>query len=137
MRVVDCITRGRGEDPDEDDRTRYVDSPGNLTAIGVKVTELFEELEEDEPAVIGLYSISQLLMHAEVEQTYQFIHILAQQAAAAGHPFVAVLNEAAHDDQTVNAIFERFDCIVETRETDAGNQFRARDSLTTTDWFDL
>lgn len=136
VRVVDCVSSGRGEMHD-DEMTRYVDSPGNLTAIGVKVTELLDELADQPATAVGLYSISQLLMHAGLEQTYQFTHILAQQAAAANIPFVAVINDRAHDDQTVNAIYERFDSIIETREVGGRNQFRTRSSLEGTDWQDI
>lgn len=125
--VIDCITAGRAETPRDDDRTKYVDSPGNLTSIGVKVTQFLEALEGTEAsAVVGVHSISELLMHAELEQTYQFIHILAQQTARAGWPLLASMNAQSHDDQTRNAISTRFDCILETRTADGRNEFRVR-----------
>ncbi len=131
LRVVDCISAGRGETQTNDAHTKYVDAPGNLTSIGVKITEFLESLPEgDEHAVVGLHSISQLLMHAGQEQTYQFIHILAQQTATAGVPLIATINAQAHDEQTTTAITTRFDCILETRTANGRNEFRARTAKT-------
>lgn len=135
--VVDCISSGREDSPEPDEFTRYVDSPGNLTAIGVKVTEFIEALPADHDAVVGLHSLSPLLMHAGLDQTYQFTHILAQQTAAAQIPFIAVVNDRAHDDQTINALYERFDCIVETRHGTTSHEYRLRTSLESTGWEQL
>lgn len=128
--IVDCITAGQnGKSADTTD-TGYVDSIGNLTQIGVKITNFLERTSEDTTGtVVGLHSLSQILLHAGLEQTYQFIHILAQQTAAGGWPLLAVLNEGAHDDQTKNAIFERFDCLVETRATDRTPEYRVRTAM--------
>lgn len=129
--IVDCITAGQNGDPTDTSETAYVDSPGNLTQIGVKVTNFLERSPEDTTGtVVGLHSLSQILLHAGLDQTYQFIHILAQQTAAGGWPLLAVLNKGAHDDQTKNAIFERFDCLIETRATNGIPEYRVRTAMT-------
>lgn len=134
--VVDCLSAGRGDHPRDTELTKYVDSPGNLTRIGVKVTEILESLPPADTApVVGVHSVSQLLLHAGLEQTYQFVHILAQQTAAEEIPLVAVLNDRAHDEQTVNAIFERFEGRIETRTTNGEHEFRTRAPLADpTEW---
>lgn len=129
VRVVDCLTSGQGETPPEDDVTRYVDGPGNLTALGVKTTEFLSQVTDD-AAVVGVNSLSQLLMHAGFDQTYQFVHILAQQTTAEDTPLIATLNTRTHEDQTVDAIHERFECFIETRTTEERNEYRVRTSMT-------
>lgn len=125
VRVVDCITAGRGNPPADDGRSYYVDSPGNLTQIGVKVTALLEAVEAAS-AVVGLQSLSPILRHAGVEPTDQFAHLLAKQTGTEGWPLVATRNAEGHDERTRNAIAERFGCILGPRTADGHNEFRAR-----------
>ena len=127
VRIVDCLSAGQEDTPPDDEHTRYVDGPGNLTAIGVKITEFLEAVKEGpDQVVVGVNSLSELLMHSGLDQSYQFIHILAQQTAAADIPLIATMNAQGHDEQTVNAMQSRFECFVETRTTESTNEYRVR-----------
>lgn len=140
LAIVDCVSYHEPVEADEAaGRVVFTDSPENLTRIGVKFTGLFEDFVDDPEAGhlgVGIHSISQLMMHSEVKQVYQFLQVLVGQIRNAGSLVVGVLDTASTDDETVQTLQQHFDGLVLTRENDAGaRQFRIR-GLTpqTTDW---
>lgn len=130
LAVVDGATRPQGGTADHEaheDRVRYVSSPENLTALGVKFTDLAESFAtEGERTVVGLHSLSELLVYWDTQRVYQFLRVLVGQSREFGWPVVAVLDDVAADDQAVHALLEPFDRVVDTREGDEGPEFRLR-----------
>lgn len=124
--VIDCATREQGIDAEDSYRARYVDSPGNLTDIGVRFTNLADDLEGSTDHAVGLYSVSHLLMYWQPDRVYQFLRTFCSQAAGNGWPFAATINSTAHDEQVLHTLYEPFDQIVETRVDDGDREFRVR-----------
>ena len=127
--VIDCVNRPDGLGEAETELTKYVQSPENLTRIGVKFTELFEVLYEADGANdvgVGLHSISQLLMHSGLRSVYQFLQVLTGQVRSAEWLFVAVLDTDA-DEEDLQTLYHHFDGVVHTRENEGGErEFRIR-----------
>lgn len=128
--IVDCVNYPQSVEPaEETDRIKHAGSPENLTRIGVKFTELFDRLYEGPdagPVGVGIHSLSQLLMHSNVKQVYQFMQVLVGQTRSAGCLTAAVLDAAA-DDEDLQKLQQHFDGIVTTRENEAGDrEFRVR-----------
>lgn len=138
--VVDCATRLQADSRDDDGDDpyiRYASSPQNLTEVGVKFTDLVEtmEAEDVERVAVGVHSLSTLLMYWEPKRIYQFVRVLVNQSQGLGWPTVAVLDDAATDDQTVNTLTQPFDLVIDTRATDDGNEYRVRGAgYEPTDW---
>lgn len=130
MGIVDCVSYHQPVDLDQlSGPVKLAESPENLTRIGVKFTELFDEFLDAEPGTIavGIHSVSQLLMHSEVKQVYQFLQVLVGQIRNAGHLVVAVVDASATDDETLATLQQHFDGLIHTRENDAGaREFRVR-----------
>jgi len=126
--VIDCVTREQGEDAEDTAATKYVDSAGNLTDIGVKFTDVVESSTGLDRAV-GVYSLSQLLMYWDPERIYQFTRVLASQASGEGWPLVGVVGSTMHDEQVLHTLHEPFELVVETRVEDDDRQFRVRDRV--------
>lgn len=129
--IVDCVSYHQQVEVEESaEAVRFTDSPENLTRIGVKFTDLFDEFIEDPeagPLGVGIHSISQLLMHSEVKQVYQFLQVLIGQIRNAGCLVVAVVDEAGTEEETFRTLQQHFDGLVKTRENDAGaREFRIR-----------
>ena len=136
--VIDCVNRPEGLEEAETELVKYVQSPENLTRIGVKFTELFEALYEEDDAGnvgVGLHSISQLLMHSGLRSVYQFLQVLTGQVRSAGWQFVAVLDTDA-DEEDLQTLYHHFDGVVHTRENERGErECRIRGlAPTTSDW---
>lgn len=91
-------------------RTEAVDSPGNLTDLGVTLTErLMAADEHDSRTVLCCQSVTVLLQYSTLAETYQFLHTLlghVEQFDAVGHFH---LHEDAHDDETVATLRSLFD----------------------------
>lgn len=128
LAVVDCTTRLQGDTREEDDDTRYAASPQNLTEVGVKFTDLVDSVREDdsEQVAVGVHSLSALLMYWEVERVFQFVRVLLNQVQGFGWGAVAVLDDAATDEQTVSTLTQPFDAVIETRMGDDGREFRTQ-----------
>lgn len=136
--IIDCAPRpGPVDDPDED-LVKVGGSPENLTRIGVAFTELFEIFyEEDSPlkTAVGIHSVSQFLMHAGLESTYQFLQVLTGQVRSADW-FLAAVIEADADPQERQTLYHHFDGVVQTRENTSGSrEFRVKGITPThSDW---
>lgn len=126
LSVVDCVTRVHDSRVEDTEHVRYAASPQNLTEVGVKFTDLVETLRVIDPdsAAVGIHSISTLLMYWPVAKVYQFVRILLNQAQGCGWSVVAVLDDAATDEETVNTLSQPFDAVVDTRLGESGREFR-------------
>ena len=124
--IVDCVSYHHSIDPASvSGPVAFTDSPENLTRIGVKFTGLFDEFLEDVEdgrLAVGLHSISQLLMHSEVKQVYQFLQVLVGQIRNEGHQVVAVVDVASVEDETITTLQQHFDGLILTRENEAGRR---------------
>ena len=122
--VIDCVSHPERLDESDSELVKHVQSPENLTRIGVKFTELFEEFYDEDPEVqtgVGLHSISQLLMHSELKNVYQFLQVLTGQIRSADWLGVAVVDTNI-DEEDLQTIYHHFDGIVQTRENESGQR---------------
>jgi len=123
--VVDCVSRERGEDPTEDELTKFVSAPGDLTGIGMASSELIERFVGNGNRVrMGLYSVSQLLMYVDTQTAFRFLHILTGRVGTASAMGLCALDTETHDKQTVTTLTQLFDGKVETRREDGQEQVR-------------
>lgn len=93
--------------------------PGNLTGIGVAITDRLAEWARDEPTAFCLHSATAQLQYADRERVYQFHHTLRGHLAerrTVGHVH---MNPAVHDERTVETFRTLFDAVVEVDGEDA------------------
>lgn len=128
--IVDCASRRQAGEFADTGTVKYADSPGDLTGIGVKTTELVESFGErsDDPVPVGLDSLSTLLMFWEAERVYRFLRVFAAQLDDRGWPFVATAVPTVHDEATRRILREPFDAVVEVRADDESRELRLRRS---------
>ena len=125
--VIDCVSKQRGEGVEDDETTRYVSSPKNVTEIGMKFTDLFERYRDDEELVaVGLHSLSELLVYLSPEEVYKFVRLITKQSESADWLTVATVNATMHDEQTLHTMYDPFDTVVDTRENDGARELRVR-----------
>lgn len=137
--IVECSSQIGGiEEENETELIKRAESPENLTRIGVKFTELFEyfyEEESDADVGVGIHSISQLLMHSELKNVYQFLHVLISQVQKVDWRCVAVLDTTVNEEAQ-QTLYHHFDGIIETQENEQGQrEFRVRGlAPSSSDW---
>lgn len=135
--VIDSVPMRRKPSPSLNGQVTVesVDSPGDLTSIGVKFTELLESFEDHpDPVGIGLHSVSQLVMQSDLETVYQFLQVLTGQLRTAGWPAVSVVDRVVVDGADTAVLEHHFDVVVETRSADGRRECRVRSPTRTSDW---
>lgn len=106
-----------------------VGSPADLTGISMPVSEFLHEATRP---VVVLDSVSALLMYAENANAFRFLSVLTTHVANANGLGLFTLNEASHDEETLQPFVQLFDGRVEFREGD-DREFRAVDVDTAPD----
>lgn len=119
--VVDCSGS-------EDERRRFepgadpIDGPGDLAAIGVESSRLYEGLaDRDYDGIrIGVVSVSTLLLASELPDVARFLHTLTGRVVATGDLGVHLVDPTAGDRRATETL-ERFcDLRVTVRREDDG-----------------
>jgi hypothetical protein len=129
--VVDCVS-ARNEAVTDTELTKYASAPDNLTAIGVKFTDLAESFRNRGFAdvSVGFHSLSTLLMYFDVERVYRFLRVFNGQVEDSGWTGVATLGSTMHDERTLHTLYDPFGTVVETRvEADREYRVRSRDGV--------
>jgi hypothetical protein len=88
-------------------------SPGDLTGMSLgfaKIAQRFEQAGSGDRIRVGLSSISTLLMYADVQTVFRFLHVFTSRIRSGGLLGVFLLDPGMHDEQTVNTVRAIFDC---------------------------
>jgi len=125
--VVDAVSQQQGVEG-ETDRVRMVSSPRDLTGIGMELTDLYESFHDGgaEGVRTGLDSVSTLLMYADLETVFRFLHVFSGRVATADGLGVYVIDPSSHDQQTTQTLSQLFDGRVEVREDEADGERQLR-----------
>lgn len=131
-----------------DDQNRFaghaieIEDPGDLTALEIEFSMLYETLAERELAGvrIGVFSVSSLLVHARHRHVARFVHMLTGRVIATDDLGVFLVDSTAQDERATETM-ERFcDGSIEVR-TDGDSYELRTDGLMgqPTEWtpFDL
>jgi len=120
--VVDCVSHDdRTRSTPERGRVQYVNSPRNLTRIGVAFTETLDSFGADLRVGVALHSVSALLMYADVETVYKFLQVFTGQARSRDAVCIGVFDTTGDEEQR-NLVGHHFDGVVETRENEDGER---------------
>lgn len=107
--------------PESDTRCdlKSVSSPGNLTTLGVRITECVDEVFSNERVTnvsLCFRSISPLFLNAEASTVFQFLQVLTGMLRAEGVLAHYHLNPNTHDDQEIERLKVLFDATAEVTE---------------------
>lgn len=97
-----------------DVRVRPVDSPGNLTKLGVELNSMLTEWSADaEEVVVCFHSLTSMIQYGDVEKVYRFLHVFANQVRSTGAHAHYHLDPTAHEETDVNLLKTICDAVVE------------------------
>ena len=117
--VVDCVARQQGTPEVDDERVAYADSPVDMAGIGIELSEFLETFATErglERNRILLYSLSTLLMYADLKTVFRFLHVFTGRVQSANALGVFVIDSTAHDERTMNTLKQLFDVAVTVEE---------------------
>jgi len=93
-----------------------VDSPGDLTTVGVRATaclNAWAAAEGDARPLVCLDSISTLLQYADTDRAFEFLDALAGRFAVADAIAHYHVDPVAHDQETIETLTNIFDTVCE------------------------
>lgn len=128
--AVDCRGEG-GRTAGETESGAYlqhVGGPGDMTGMGVSITDCFERLQHGgvDRGRFGLTSLSTVLTYTDREAVFKFCHVLASRLDAAEFLGAFTIDASAHDEQTLQVIKQAFDGLIEVRERDGRREAQVR-----------
>jgi len=95
-------------------RVSTVKHPGDLTGIGIESSELLSTLSaSDRDLIVGFDSVTTLLQHADLQQVFQFLHVLTGRVSGADARCYYHLDPTEHDEQTMATLAGLFDATLE------------------------
>ena len=127
LRFVDCVSDQPGNPgPFDPDQVEYVSSPADLTGIGIGVSEQLRRLAEAEfrRMRVGCYSLSTLLMYAELETVFRFLHVLTGRIESIEGLGMFAIDPTTHDRSTINTLKQLYDGVIELRAENDTREIR-------------
>lgn len=110
---VDCTREGTVDS----DRITGVNSPADLTGIGISVDDHMSTLAERQiHPRLAVLSISTLLIYLDFQPVYRFLHVLTSRTRSVDGIGVFTIDENSHDQETMSAITTLFDEHVQISE---------------------
>ena len=73
--AVDAVTLYSGGTPEPHPKVRYVNNPGNLTDLGIAITEIIKAMPEGKKCIL-FDSVSMLLIHIPSVTAAKFLHFV-------------------------------------------------------------
>lgn len=120
VRIIDCQSDELGV-TNEAVVSQNVDTPRNLTDIGIGFKNTFDEFEEAGVSRVrfGLVSLSVILSYVDPETGYRFCQTLTRGLDQEDALGLFLLNIDAHDERTINTLRRSFDGMIEL-ESESG-----------------
>lgn len=96
---------------------RTVASAGDLTRLGIAITDTLSEWDDDGNQVVACFhSLTPLLQYVDVRRLFRFLHVLVGRLAQGGAVAHFHMDPTAHEEETLRTLEPLFDAVVERGE---------------------
>ncbi len=116
--IVDCVSRTLGGAVVENENIKIASSPVDLTGIGVKISQFFEEFlmkKNIQKTQLHINSLSTILMYSNIQTVFRFLHVFTGRIKATGALGIYVIENGMHDEQAIATLKQLFDGMIEIR----------------------
>ena len=138
--IVDCVTKTLGGSALENEHIKIASSPVDLTGIGVKISQFFEEFfmkKNIRKIQLHINSLSTILMYSNIQTVFRFLHVFTGRIKAAGALGIYVIESGMHDEQAIATLKQLFDGMIEIKSENDKNLIRIVGlSSKPTPWFE-
>ncbi len=138
--IVDCVTKTLGGASVENENIKIASSPVDLTGIGVKISQFFEEYfmkKNIRKTQLHINSLSTILMYSNIQTVFRFLHVFTGRIKAAGSLGIYMIESGMHDEQAISTLKQLFDGMIEIKTENDKNFIRAVGlSPKPTPWFE-
>jgi KaiC/GvpD/RAD55 family RecA-like ATPase len=138
--IIDCVTKTPGGAVVENENIKMVCSPVDLTGIGVKISQFFEEFlmkKKIQKNQLYMNSVSTILMYSNFQIIFRFLHVFTGRIKSTGALGIYLIESGMHDEQAIATLKQLFDGIIEIRSENDTNFIRVVGlSPKPTSWFE-
>jgi len=106
--------------PDCEGVVRTVETPADLTGMGMEFSVLYQKLDEYgiDRVRTGLCTLSPVIVYAEdLKPVFRFLHTMTGRIRTAGGLGVFAIDPETQDEQALSSIMQAFDARIEVRPT--------------------
>ena len=138
--IIDCVSKTLGGPAVENESIKIASSPVDLTGIGVKISQFFEEFfmkKNTQKIQLHINSLSTILMYSNIQTVFRFLHVFTGRIKAASALGIYVIESGMHDEQAVATLKQLFDGMIEIKSEEDKNFIRVVGiSQKPTPWFE-
>jgi KaiC/GvpD/RAD55 family RecA-like ATPase len=124
--IIDC-TKNPGIAVTESENIKIASSPVDLTGIGVKISQFFDEFlikKKIQKNQLHINSLSTILMYSNIQISFRFLHIHTGRIKSAGALGIYLVDRGMHDEKTLAILKQLFDGIIEIESENYKNFIR-------------
>ncbi len=125
--IIDCVSKTLGGAVIENENIKIASSPVDLTGIGVKISQFFEEFVMKKNILkvqLHINSLSTIMMYSNIQTVFRFLHVFTGRIKAAGALGIYVVESGMHDEQAVATLKQLFDGMIEIKSEGDKNFIR-------------
>ncbi len=125
--IVDCVTKTHGGVVVENENIKVASSPVDLTGIGVKISQFFDEFymkKKMQKIQLHINSLSTILMYSNIQTVFRFIHVFTGRVKAAGALGIYIIDSGMHDEQAIATLKQLCDGMIEVKSENDKNFIR-------------
>ncbi|MDI6903779.1 MAG: RAD55 family ATPase [Methanocellales archaeon] len=127
--IVDCVSRTLGMDVSDTQNIKRASSPMDLTGIGIRIGQFFENFWMKvgiRKIRLVINSLSTMLMYSNLPTVFRFLHVFTGRIKVADAIGIYVIESGMHDEQTIATLKQLFDGVIEIKEEEGRFFIRAR-----------
>lgn len=116
--IIDCVSKTLGGSAIENENIKIASSPVDLTGIGVKISQFFEEFvmkKNIQKIQLHINSLSTILMYSNIQTVFRFLHVFTGRIKAAGALGIYIIESGMHDEQAIATLKQLFDGMIEIK----------------------
>ncbi len=129
--IIDAVTKSSVPTLRDTKKAKFVTSPLDLTSMGIKFSRMVEDMWKEgvmadppgpmpPPIRLCVHSVSTLLMYAQLEVTYRFLHVITNRVKKLEGIGIYILNSESFDERTISTIKQLMNTVIEVRAEDGG-----------------
>ncbi|MGB8216911.1 MAG: ATPase domain-containing protein [Candidatus Methanoperedens sp.] len=125
--IIDCISKSLGGAVVETENIKIASSPVDLTGIGVRIGQFFDDFvmkKNIREVQLHINSLSTILMYSNIQTVFRFIHVFTGRIKAMGALGIFVMESKIHDERVITTLKQLFDGMIEIKSENDKNFIR-------------
>ncbi len=116
--IVDCVSKMFDNTAVETKNIKIVNSPVDLTGIGVKISQFFEDFyikKNIHNIQLHINSLSTIMMYSNLQTVFRFLNVYTGRIKAAEALGIYVIESGMHDEKSIATLKQLCDVMIEVK----------------------